>query len=141
MVASVNYRKAPTHPFPTYVHDCAEITRAVLADLDLPVDYSNVSIGGFSAGGNPALAIAQLPEIRDKVRSLVPIYPVVDFTGKYKGPVRDGPDGKPDVLKDMAPVFNWAYITSDQDKSDSLLGPICATREQLPHRVFFIGAV
>jgi acetyl esterase/lipase len=144
VVVSVNYRKAPSHAFPVPVHDCAEITRAVLSDGDLPVDLArqaSVSLGGFSAGGNLALAIAQLPGIKERVGSIVPVYPVVDFTGKFKGPYRPTPDGKEDRLKEMGPVFTWAYIPVGQDLADPLLSPICVRgREALPQRIFFVGA-
>jgi len=140
VVVSVDYRKAPTNPFPDAVHDIAEIIRAVLADQDLPVDRSNVAIGGSSAGGNLTLAVAQLPGIQEKVRSLVPFYPVVDFSDVYKGPYKTTKDGKPDMLKDMGPAVNWAYVPEGQDRCDPLLSPIYASREQLPQRVFFITA-
>jgi len=65
----------------------------------------------------------------------------VDFTGKFKGPYRTTPDGKPDVLKNISSMFNWAYIPIGQDLSDPLLSPICARgREDLPQRIFFVGA-
>lgn len=143
VVVSINYRKAPVNRFPVCVHDCAEIVRAVLADHheSLPVDRTApVSLGGYSAGGNLALAVAQLPGIKEHIRSLVPVYPVVDFTGKYKGPMRPLPDGKADPLSDIAPVFNWAYIPVGQDLADPLLSPIYASRELLPQRTFFITA-
>ena len=142
VVVSVNYRKAPAHPFPIPVHDTAGITRAILADTDLPVDPSQKpSLLGFSAGGNLILAIAQLPGIKDRVGALVPIYPVVDFTGKFKGPYRSTPDGKPDRLKEIGPTFNWAYIPVGTDLADPLLSPICAEwRAALPQRIFFVGA-
>jgi acetyl esterase/lipase len=142
VVVSVNYRKSPSHAFPIPVHDAAEITRAVFSDSDLPIDPSEKpSLAGFSAGGNLVLAIAQLPGIKERVGAIVPVYPVVDFTGKFKGPYRNTPDGKPDPLKNMGPVFNWAYIPVGTDLSDPLLSPICAKgREDLPQRMFFVGA-
>lgn len=140
VVVGVNYRKAPTNPFPDPVHDVAEIVRAVLADQELPVDYSNVAIGGFSAGGNLTLAVAQLPGIKEKVRSLLPVYPVVDFSGRYKGEYRTSKEGKPDVLKDIGPLFSWAYIPPEQDLFDPLLSPIYAGRQKLPQRMFFVCA-
>ena len=142
VIVSVNYRKSPSYAFPIPVHDAAEITRAVLADTDLPVDLSRkASLGGFSAGGNFALAIAQLPGIKDRIGSIIPVYPVVDFTGKFKGAYRPGPDGKEDSLKSAGPVFSWAYLNVGQDLSDPLLSPICVEgREALPQRIFFVGA-
>ena len=44
------------------------------------------------------------------------------------------------MLEHMAPALNWAYITPGQDKADPLLSPICATRDMLPQRIYFIGA-
>ncbi len=142
VIVSVNYRKSPSYAFPIPVHDAAEITRAVLADTDLPVDLSRkASLGGFSAGGNLALAIAQLSGIKERIGSLVSVYPVVDFTGKFKGEYLPGPDGKEDRLKSAGPVFTWAYLNPGQDLSDPLLSPICVNgREALPQRIFFVGA-
>jgi len=140
LVVSINYRKAPVYPFPELVHDAAEMARAVLSDTDIPVDHSRIAMGGFSAGGNLTLAIAQLPGIKEKVQKLVPVYPVVDFSRKFGGPYRTTKDGKPDILQNTSALFNWAYINTGQDRSDPLLSPIYATREQLPHQIFFVGA-
>lgn len=141
VVISINYRLAPRNPFPDSVHDVAESIRAVLASPPHPYDPSRVAIMGFSAGGNLTLSVAQLPGIKEKVQSLVPFYPVVDFSGKYKGEYRKSKDGKPDMLKNVAPIFNWAYIPPGQDKTDPLLSPVyAANRTQLPQRVFFVAA-
>ncbi|KEF53031.1 uncharacterized protein A1O9_10939 [Exophiala aquamarina CBS 119918] len=141
LVISINYRLAPRNPFPDSVHDVAESIRAILASPPHPYDASRVSIMGFSAGGNLTLSVAQLPDIKEKVQSLVAFYPVVDFSGKYKGKYKTTKDGKPDMLKNVAPIFNWAYIPPGQDKTDPLLSPIyAANREKLPQRVFFIAA-
>ncbi|KIV87223.1 hypothetical protein PV11_02783 [Exophiala sideris] len=140
VVVAVNYRKAPSYAFPDPVHDVAEIIRAVLADQELPVDSSNVSLAGFSAGGNLLLAAAQLPGIKEKVRSLLPVVPVVDFSATYKGEYRPNKEGKPDVLKDTGPLFTWAYIKEGEDLYDPLLSPIYAGRDKLPQRIWFICA-
>ena len=142
VVIGVNYRKAPSHPFPIPVHDAAEITRAILSDRDLPIDHTRqASLAGFSAGGNLALAIAQLPGIKKRISAVVPIYPVVDFTGQFKGPFVDGPDGKPDRLRWVAGAFNWGYLPVGTNLADPLLSVACAAnRTALPQRVFFIAA-
>lgn len=143
LVISINYRLAPVHPFPTPVHDVASTIRAILADPTLKPQYnpSRVSIMGFSAGANITLGVAQLPGIKEKIHSLVPFYPVVDFSGKYKGPYKTTKDGKPDMLAGVAPIFNWAYIPPGQDKADPLLSPIyAANNRELPQRVFFVAA-
>lgn len=54
---SVNYRRAPEHPFPIPVDDCAEAILYV-ADhsTELNIDPENIALSGFSAGANMAFA-------------------------------------------------------------------------------------
>lgn len=143
LVISINYRLAPAHPYPTPTHDVASAILSILSDPTLTPLYnaSRVSLIGFSAGGNLVLSVAQLPSLKHKIHSLVPFYPVVDFTGKYKGPYVRTKDGKPDMLEALAPLFNWAYIPPGVDQAEKLLSPIyAANREDLPQRVFFVAA-
>ena len=72
IVGSVGYRLAPEHPFPAGLEDCVAATKG-LAEL-----YPNepLAVGGDSAGGNLAIAVAR--RLRDQVRALVLIYPVTD---------------------------------------------------------------
>jgi acetyl esterase/lipase len=139
-VVSINYRKAPTVPFPDLVYDAAEVARAVLADPDLPVDHSKVVGGGFSAGGNLILAISQMEGLRGQFRAVVPIYPVVDFSGAYKGSYRPMPDGTKDALWRSSSLFSWGYISAGEDLTNPLLSPIYAPKESLPLKIFFVGA-
>ena len=140
VVVSINYYKAPLYPFPSLLDSAAALTRAVLDDKSLPVDTTKVATGGFSAGGNICLAVAQYADIRSRVKALVPIYPVVDFSGRYKGEYKPNREGKRDALEGMAGMFNWAYLNPGQDQRDPLLSPIYAKREDLPGRIFFVGA-
>lgn len=140
LVVSLNYRKAPSHRFPTPVHDVAALIRAVLDDTTLPIDHSKIVLGGFSAGGNLALAVSQFPDIRARIHALVPVYPVVDFSNKYKGQFRTTKDGRKDMLEGISSLFNWAYIPQGTDRTDSLLSPIYTSRQDLPERIFLIGA-
>ena len=140
LVVSLNYRKAPLHPFPNPVHDVAALIRAVLDDTTLPIDYSKVVLGGFSAGGNLTLAAAQFPDIRARVKALVPVYPVVDFSNRYKGTYRNTKDGRRDILEKSSTWFNWAYLPPGTDRTNPLLSPIYASRQDFPNKIFFIGA-
>ena len=69
-VLSVEYRKAPEHPFPAYVDDARDRVRWAASR------FERVAVGGDSAGGNIAATIAI--EF-DPVLALL-IYPVVDAT-------------------------------------------------------------
>ena len=139
-VVSLNYRKAPSHPFPDPVNDLVVVIKAVLSDKSLPIDHSKIAGGGFSAGGNLILSATQDPELRRQFKGIIPIYPVVDFSNRYRGPFRTTKDGRVDMLKNMGAWFNWGYLPLGEDLSDPLLSPIYASRKALPDKIFFIGA-
>ena len=139
-VVSVNYQKAPAYPFPCAVKDLIEVVQAVVEDPDLPVDKSKIAMGGFSAGGNLALAISQSPELQSKIAGLVLWYPPLDFSGKYRGPFRPWKDGSPDQLLKYSAMFDYAYLPDGQDLCDPYLSPIYAPRSKLPEKIYLLGA-
>ncbi|KIW20192.1 hypothetical protein PV08_00767 [Exophiala spinifera] len=54
---SVNYRRAPEHPFPIPVDDCVEAILYVAEHaVELHIDQSNIALSGFSAGANLAFS-------------------------------------------------------------------------------------
>jgi acetyl esterase/lipase len=78
VVAAVDYRVAPEHPFPVPLHDCHDAL-TWLARLD-EVDASRVAIGGASAGGGLAAGLALLARERGEVRPVFQllVYPMLD---------------------------------------------------------------
>ena len=139
-VVSLDYRKAPTYPFPVGLNDTVDMARAVLEDADLPFDPSKVALGGFSAGGNLALAATQVDDLRAKIKGVVTIYPVVDFVTPSAEKLETVPSGKPDILANTAQLFNWGYINEGDNRRDPHLSPLFAPRDQLPRKVCFFGA-
>lgn len=77
-VASVEYRLAPEHPYPAPLEDC-HAALVWLAGLNT-VDPERVIIGGASAGGGLAAALALLARDRGEVAPLFQllVYPMVD---------------------------------------------------------------
>lgn len=60
VVASVEYRLAPEHPFPAAVDDTCDAWRWLCANADaLGVDPQRLAVGGDSAGGNLACVLSQ----------------------------------------------------------------------------------
>ncbi|TRW87879.1 alpha/beta hydrolase [Mycolicibacterium sp. 018/SC-01/001] len=77
-VAAVNYRLAPEHPYPTPLEDCYTAL-SWLAGLP-DVDRGRVAIGGASAGGGLAAALALLLRDRNEipVAAQLLVYPMLD---------------------------------------------------------------
>lgn len=78
VVASVNYRLATQHPFPTPVEDAYAALRWLAARPD--VDPARIAIGGASAGAGLAASLAQLARERGEVTPSFQllVYPMLD---------------------------------------------------------------
>jgi acetyl esterase/lipase len=139
-VVSCDYRKSPGYFFPTQTQDLVQIVTSILNDDTLPVDKTNIAMGGFSAGGNLSLSVAQEPSLKAKLKGLVLWYPVTDFSGRYKGEMKNAPDESPDVLQRTSELFNYGYVAADADRGDPRLSPVYADRNTLPAKMLFIGA-
>lgn len=86
VIIAVNYQKAPEHPFPIPFDDCyATLLWVKSHGEELGIDPNRVGVGGDSAGGNLAAAVAI--KARDEaieLRYQLLVYPCIarDFTTK-----------------------------------------------------------
>ncbi|KAK4149547.1 hypothetical protein C8A00DRAFT_37858 [Chaetomidium leptoderma] len=152
LVIALDYTKAPGGPFPTAVYDLEALIGCILADGALPVDTDRVALAGWSAGGNLALAVAQLPSLRGHLHAAVPLYPLVDFVpgagggaaakarGRRYKPALGGFRGRPTdfILLGMG-ILSWAYLSPGQRCDDPLLSPYYAPRDHLPRNIFLVA--
>lgn len=81
VVVSVDYRLAPEHPFPAPLEDCYAALHWVFSNAEaLGIVRERIGIGGASAGGGLAAALAQLAHERREHRLVmqVLVYPMLD---------------------------------------------------------------
>jgi acetyl esterase/lipase len=112
-VASVDYRLAPENPYPIPLEDCY----SALAWLErLPsVDPARVAIGGASAGGGLAAALALMARDRGEIRlaAQLLVYPMLDDrTVERKG--LDNPGHR--LWNQSSNKFGWACYLGDADR-------------------------
>jgi acetyl esterase/lipase len=80
-VASVDYRLAPETPYPGPIEDCYAVLTHLQAHAEaFDVDATRIAVGGESAGGGLAAALALLARDRGEVPLLlqVLVYPMLD---------------------------------------------------------------
>lgn len=78
VVASVEYRLAPEHPFPIPLEDCYTALRWLAGQPHVAAD--RIAIGGASAGGGLAAALALLAKERGEIQPVLQllVYPMLD---------------------------------------------------------------
>lgn len=138
-VASVTYRKAPLHVFPTQNEDITRVINEILADASLPIDRERgFIVGGFSAGGNAAMGIGQNPQFKDVIRGVVSLYAQLDHTRTNEQRIESRPPGPDPLASGIMDLLQWSYIPVGYDLKDPILSPAFAKVEDLPQNIYFI---
>jgi len=128
VVASVDYRLAPEHPFPASGEDAYAATRWVAANAAvIGGDAKRVAVGGDSAGGNLAAVVSLMARDRGGpplVFQLL-VYPVTDAPSANTASYRDNAEGYFLTAK-MMHWFWKHYCGKNPDMSDPYLCPLRA---------------
>lgn len=123
VVASVDYRLAPEHPYPIPVEDCY---RALTWLAGLPgVDETRIAIGGASAGGGLTAALAFAARDRGEISPMLQIlsYPMLD--DRTVDPAYDDPGFR--LWNTASNRIGWGSYLADADPAEA----VPARREDL----------
>lgn len=129
-VVSINYRKAPAHPWPAAANDAFDVVSWFYAHAaEYGLDTERMAIGGHSAGGNLA-AVTCLRSLREnapfRFKLQVLDYPPLDLNtsafDKLSHPMAIPPQ--------LATLFDACYIAPGQG-DDPLVSPAVAEVEAL----------
>jgi acetyl esterase/lipase len=127
-VVAVGYRLAPEHKFPAAVYDCQAGTRWVAAHAaQLSIDAHRIAVGGDSAGGNLAAAVALLAREDKKLRLVgqLLVYPNTDYESSTAS-LRDFDD--PYLFNKTSVAWYWGhYLASPEDGHNPLASPLRAS--------------
>jgi acetyl esterase len=121
VVVSVDYRLAPEHPFPAGLKDCQEVVRWVRESCaELGVDGERVAVGGDSAGGNLAAAVANCnrDENAKPLCHQLLIYPVIDVEQATES-YRENAEGY--LLTALGMKMFWELYLGEAPASESAL--------------------
>lgn len=128
VIVAVQYQKAPEHPFPTPFNDCyATLEWVVKNAMKLGIDPTSIGVGGDSAGGNLASAVA-LKTRDEKLIDLafqLLIYPCNDSQMAYQS-ASDNAEGYGLTTKSM--LWFWEqYLQDKQDHTNPYAVPAIAS--------------
>ncbi|CAG7925388.1 unnamed protein product [Penicillium olsonii] len=145
-VIDVQYRLAPEHPFPAAFHDAEDVVTWVRSQPER-FDLSLVSLSGFSAGANIALAVSCASEIfpageNTVFNSVISFYGPMDMA--LPTPEKHQADRSNWIMRDIFPPFSHlchkCLNLGRVDPADPRMSPIKADPKNFPDNVLMITA-
>ncbi len=126
LVASVEYRLAPEHPFPAPMNDCyAGLSWLAINAVELGVDRERIAIGGASAGGGLAAGLALMARDRGgpAISFQLLVYPMLDHRNQTPSShvITD-----PRVWNREANLAGWAAYLNGSDPVSPYASPSLA---------------
>lgn len=137
-VLDIQYRLSPEHPFPAAIQDAEDVVNWVLSQPTL-YDKSNLSLSGFSAGGNIALVTSSTLFPAHTFTTVLAFYPSVApyiDPGTLVAPQQGGRPLPVWVLR----FFRKCYLQGGVDARDPRISPALADGDRFPGKVLIITA-
>ncbi|KIL66603.1 hypothetical protein M378DRAFT_1028154 [Amanita muscaria Koide BX008] len=142
VVMSVNYRHAPEHPYPAAVEDAIDSLQWVVkhGKDKLNVDMSRIAVGGISAGGNLAAALALkaptiTPPLPHPLIFQILVVPITDNTSTATSPSPHASWKTNEHTPVLTPeAMLWArhsYLPDEAKRSEWLASPLLAPEDVL----------
>ena len=125
-VVSIDYRLAPTHPWPAAAEDCyAALVDVVARATEFGADAQRLAVMGDSAGGNLAAVVALMSRDRSgpPISFQALIYPATDLT--WSSPSVEQNAEAPVLTKADCIAFRDHYV-GGQDLCDPYVSPLYA---------------
>lgn len=138
-VVSVDYRLAPEYQFPAAFEDSLAAAEWTAANASaLHIDPKRLSVGGDSAGGNLAAAVALALRDRGTVKlcSQILTYPITDLTASYDSRFTSGVFLTNERMRDYIAV----YVPDEARRRDWRCSPLFASSlKGLPPALFILA--
>jgi acetyl esterase len=119
-VIAIDYRLAPEHAFPAPYEDALAAWAAIAAEpAAWGVDPARLAVGGDSAGGNLAIAVARTAAVKPAMQLL--IYPWVQLVEEMPSMLAQA--------ETALPAMRWfrdAYLRGGADPKDARISPLLA---------------
>ncbi len=143
-IASVDYRLAPEHKFPTATEDCYAAAREFYLGQVPGVKPDNITLIGDSAGGNLAAAVSLMARDRGEFlpKQQILLYPSTYNDHSEQSPFPSIRDNGTDYLltsKRIQSVIEL-YRSSDDDLNNSYFAPLLASDFSRQPRTLLITA-
>jgi acetyl esterase/lipase len=129
IVINVDYALAPDHPFPQPPEHAYEIATWVAANGEAwGWDGARLTVGGQSAGGGLAAAVARLALERGGPRISLQVlhYPPLDLITPVRA--KPSPLARPRLRPWMGDVFDTCYVPDEDFRTDRLASPAMVGR-------------
>ena len=127
-VVSVDYRLAPEHPFPAALEDSYAALEWVSRNAEsMGLDPSRIAVGGGSAGGNLAAAVALMARDRGgpRIACQLMVYPATNLLEFSTASHRSFAEGY-GLTREHVEFFRDSYLPEAADRKSPYASPLLA---------------